>query len=103
MSGNGGNQGGRGYEGNYPPYQQNQQQQYPNMQYNYTMNQPYAGNMPNMAYPDQYYMQQGPYQGYGQEAYEEHDYDNLDEIDRVNFINHCFTNLLFIIIRWVSL
>eukprot|EP00212_Chloropicon_laureae_P001279 CAMPEP_0198452656 /NCGR_PEP_ID=MMETSP1453-20131121/6650_1 /TAXON_ID=1461543 ORGANISM="Unidentified sp., Strain RCC701" /NCGR_SAMPLE_ID=MMETSP1453 /ASSEMBLY_ACC=CAM_ASM_001118 /LENGTH=58 /DNA_ID=CAMNT_0044176057 /DNA_START=70 /DNA_END=243 /DNA_ORIENTATION=+ len=46
------------------------------------MNQPYAGNMPNMAYPDQYYMQQGPYQGYGQEAYEEHDYDNLDEIDR---------------------
>lgn len=69
---------------NYPPNQQGGQ--YPsssnNMQYNYTMNQPYAANMGNM-YPDQYYPQQDGYQGYPQENFEEDDYDNLDEIDRV--------------------
>lgn len=82
---NGGDQ--RGYGGNYPPNQQGGAQ-YPsssnNMQYNYTMNQPYAANMGNM-YPDQYYPQQDGYQGYPQESYEEDDYDNLDEIERVSF------------------
>jgi hypothetical protein len=84
--GNGGNQGNRGYEGN--SYGHNQGQQYPsssNMQYNYTMNQPYAANMANMGYQEQYYPQQEQYGAYGEETYEEADYDNLDEIDRVSF------------------
>lgn len=74
----------RGQEGNYGANQGGQQ--YPssgnNMQYNYTMNQPYAGNMTEIAYPDQYYAEQAGY-GYDANAYEEEDYDNLDEIDRV--------------------
>jgi len=51
------------------------------MQYNYTMNQPYG----NAGYSDQYYPPQDPYQqNYAQGSYEEDDYDNLDEIERVN-------------------
>jgi hypothetical protein len=69
-------QGGRGYN---PNQHQGQQNFSGNMQYNYTMNQPYAGNM---QYPPQQY--QDNYQGYQEEAsYEEDDYDNLDEIERV--------------------
>ena len=78
------NGGNRGYGGNYPQ-NNGQQGQYPssgnNMQYNYTMNQPYG----NAGYSDQYYPPQDPYQqNYAQGSYEEDDYDNLDEIERVN-------------------
>lgn len=76
--------GNRGYGQNYPQ-NNGQQGQYPssgnNMQYNYTMNQPYN----NMGYPEQYYPPQDPYQqNYPQGSYEEDDYDNLDEIERVS-------------------
>ena len=82
------NGGNRGYGSNYPS--NNNQGQYPssgnNMQYNYTMNQPYGGNM---GYPEQQQQHQQfypPQTGYDQNyAYEEEDdYDNLEEIERVS-------------------
>lgn len=83
---NGQSGGNRGYGGNYPQ-NNGQQGQYPssgnNMQYNYSMNQPYA----NTGYTEQYYPPQDPYQqNYGQGSYEEDDYDNLDEIERVSIV-----------------
>ena len=43
-----------------------------------------CGNMGNMGgYNEQYYPEQGGYGGYEGDGYEETDYDNLDEIDRV--------------------
>jgi hypothetical protein len=81
------NQGQRGADGNYHHQggQQYHQQGSNDMQYNYAMNQPYGGQG---GYQEQFYPQEG-YE-YGADGFEEADYDNLDEIDRVrNCISSC--------------